>query len=577
MSLTAANRQLGRSVSAGLVVIASLFAIAAALFPPGVSTSFAAPAWPVSLGLGVVGLLLTRSTGEGRGTGGGQGNASGLSPSVLDGRDGRLLSGLLTLAPLIPVLGYLVINRADVGALASVLLLLGFASASAFVVVVIPAILSRFVEVRGVQVVCSSWLFVMLNMASVSASREWHGTGSLTVQGLTLAAAIVVLLLLSSSPRQLMLWAVPFYLVLEVGSALLVPVDDPVVAQPDELPSSSVDVPAATAGVWESRPDIHLVIYESYASPATIESYGYDLSEQMALLGAEGFDVHPGTYSLAASSLGSMSRVLEAASVVDRDQREITTGNGEVARVLSEQGYVTAGIFSSDYFYALDGPTWDVNLPGSRSPWEPVVTSVLRGEFRADDSFNNVDYDTYLEAKRELLATSTGPPAFTYTHNRFPGHSQNSGTCLPNEAERYFEGLDLANAEMRADITAANRSDRDAIVILAADHGPYLTKNCTILDGDYDAESVDRLDVQDRYGTFFAVRWPEGMSPERGVRVLQDVMPLIFAELSGDGRFWSESDVAPVTQDTKRTAGVVVDNGIIRGGVHDGEQLFPRR
>lgn len=119
-------------------------------------------------------------------------------------------------------------------------------------------------------------------------------------------------------------------------------------------------------------------------------------------------------------------------------------------------------------------------------------------------------------------------------------------------------------------------SDVDqSVVIIAGDHGPYLTKNCAQL-GSYPASEIERLDIQDRYGTFLAIRWPEEVNSAVEIEVLQNVFPAVFEGLSeSDGIF----EPAKVVAETKEflAGAVYVNEGIISGGQDDGEPLFLNR
>ena len=58
-----------------------------------------------------------------------------------------------------------------------------------------------------------------------------------------------------------------------------------------------------------------------------------------------------------------------------------------------------------------------------------------------------------------------------------------------------------ANIEMKNDVLNILSNDPDPIIVLLSDHGPSLTKNCRELRG-YDISTIDKYDLQDRYGTF---------------------------------------------------------------------------
>jgi hypothetical protein len=56
---------------------------------------------------------------------------------------------------------------------------------------------------------------------------------------------------------------------------------------------------------------------------------------------------------------------------------------------------------------------------------------------------------------------------------------------------------------------------------------------------------ISRLDIQDRFGTFWAIKWPaEDFSKYDDVTVLQDLFPATFAHLFKDDKLLEEK-VAP--------------------------------
>ena len=191
--------------------------------------------------------------------------------------------------------------------------------------------------------------------------------------------------------------------------------------------------------------------------------------------------------------------------------------------------------------------------------------------------FDKLSYDEYVDKKQDIFKSESENQIFIYSHSRYPGHSQYSGVCLPDETELYRKRLLRANSEMQKDIAAVAKFDPEAIVIVAGDHGPYLTKNCfsnSTLDGGYDISEISRLDIQDRFGTFLAIKWPtEEYVKYDDITVLQDLFPAIFAYLYNDSGFL-ELKVDPEIINAKVISGALLKNGIISGGINDGEPLY---
>jgi hypothetical protein len=127
---------------------------------------------------------------------------------------------------------------------------------------------------------------------------------------------------------------------------------------------------------------------------------------------------------------------------------------------------------------------------------------------------------------------------------------------------------------MKVDIENIIKSDPNSIIIIAGDHGPYLTKNCYYTINEYGMETIDRLDIQDRVGAFLAIKWPtDDYDSYDQITIIQDLFPAILAYLYEDPSPL-QMRVDPVTQFRYSTSGAYVDNGIIIGGINDGEPLF---
>ena len=59
-----------------------------------------------------------------------------------------------------------------------------------------------------------------------------------------------------------------------------------------------------------------------------------------------------------------------------------------------------------------------------------------------------------------------------------------------------------ANLQMKNDINVLKENNPKSIIVIVGDRSPYLTKNCTALKK-YKQNKINRLDIQDRYGTFW--------------------------------------------------------------------------
>jgi hypothetical protein len=269
-----------------------------------------------------------------------------------------------------------------------------------------------------------------------------------------------------------------------------------------------------------------------------------------------------------------MSRVLNSSTSYYGNPRRAVSGDGVVQNLLEKYGYTTYGIFQVNHFSRGTIPSYDYWFPGGGSSVNLFVKAIFLGEFRFDLDFDLVPEAEYLQEKNTIFSEVPSGPRFIYSHSIRPGHSINAGVCRPNEIELYGERLAEANDEMRQDIKLILKNDPDAIVIVAGDHGPYLTKNCIETRDKYHLSEISRLDIQDRNGTFLAIKWPSSDFEDYDeITVLQDIFPAIFAYIYGDQDLLN-AKIKPITDNGTRISGAEVSDGIIQGGLNDGEALF---
>jgi len=327
-----------------------------------------------------------------------------------------------------------------------------------------------------------------------------------------------------------------------------------------------------------STPNIYLLVYDAYVINETMLQYGIDNSAQEEYLEALGFELYLHTYSVDACSIGTMSRILNASTEYYGNRRRGVSGDGVVQNLLKSFGYETHGIFPSDYELQGIGSSYDFSFPkAAPSPHKLLVKAIFMGEFRFDVEFESPSREQFVEYKVSTFENVSNKPRFVYMHDNRPGHSQNSGACLPNETERFREKLIQANCQMKQDVETIIQNDSGAIIIVAGDHGPFLTKNCIDTGGYYDISEISRLDIQDRFGTFLAIKWPtEEFSEYDEITVIQDIFPAIFAYLFEDDELL-EAKIEPNTFEPLQISGAQVKNGIIYGGINDGEPLFVSR
>lgn len=479
---------------------------------------------------------------------------------------------LIALIPLAPVIRYLFSNQDILSPRDAIVLLAACLGASIVLVVVFPALLGKYSSFRLLVSVTGAFVFTIVNMAAISGLLHWLEEGSTKLQLplLVLVLAIMWLLLGLQNKRELTFVVVVFL----ASNVALITLNQSETSAVERTQKSSLE--ELLTGRRPTRfSNIYLLVYDAYVPNETMLNYGIDNAEQEAFLVEQGFKLYPHTYSVGADSLGSMNRVFNVSLVHNGHSRDGVSGNGVVHELLRSIDYQIFGIFPYDYMFRGVGPQYDYYIPQGTVPsYQLLFAGIWMGEFRYDIGLDTISHEEYIQAKREVFTTSGENPVFVYTHSSLPGHSQNSGICLSNEIEMYGEKLLNANLEMREDIAAIIANDPSAIVIVAGDHGPYLTKNCTQLRDNYDLAEITRIDILDRHSSFLAIRWPtEDYSEYDQITVLQDIFPAIFSWMYRDSTLL-DARIEPITVENNATGGVVVKDGIIVGGADDGQPLF---
>ncbi len=481
---------------------------------------------------------------------------------------------LLVLLPLSPVVEYVINNQDILTPRGSLYVLIVFFVFSGLFAIVIPVLLGRFASLRTLMLLGTAFAFMVTGMASLSASFNWLEAGNFRIQLLIFGGIFIVGRILYGSAvgrKFARCFVAGFFIVNSLagltsrGSESTLPESPPEENRLAELVGSCRPL---------STPNIYLLIYDAYVVNETMLGYGIDNRAQEEFLESSGFIIYPHTYSIGAHSISTMSRVFNASVDYYGTHRKAASGNGVVHNLLRNFGYETYGLFASDYFFRGIGSSYDFSFPGVKNSHTLLTKAIFMGEFRFDVEFDQPSDEEFVGRKLSVLGDSPPGPRLVYIHTPIPNHSQNSGACLPDETDLFRDRLEEANHQMNRDLETLLSNDPEAIIIVAGDHGPYLTKNCYETGGHYDISEITRLDIQDRFGTFLAIRWPDGdFSGYDDITVLQDIFPAISAYLFNDRKFL-EARIEPHTRNGIVISNAAVRDGIIIGGINDGEPLF---
>jgi hypothetical protein len=236
-----------------------------------------------------------------------------------------------------------------------------------------------------------------------------------------------------------------------------------------------------------------------------------------------------------------MSRTLDIRTQIsDGDEMRKIVGGHSISNIwLQSIGYQSAIVtkaFMTGIYNAYDIRKPDMSVTAGKMDF---LLMLLRGialrEFKFDIKglkSHGKDFD-YEAIKHELIKAERQDPLFMIYHGDYPGHSQNSGQCLPDEKERFIQRYYKAIKLLRADLKIIKEHDPNAIIVIMGDHGPYLTGNCHTLNYKV-PDKVTELDLRDRIGTIFSVYWPDPVKAakyDRDIVINQDFFPVLFSYL----------------------------------------------
>ena len=485
-------------------------------------------------------------------------------------------ASVLLIISLIPILRYCVSNREILFRNEMFYLVFYFALTSFLIIIFYSFVLDSMLEISIFQVFNASLIIFIYEMPTISYTYNWVKSNNVNI---LLAIFLIILvfayLIFNSTLKQLSLFSFMIFLISIIPN---------LVTEGEDIELASINMNSVfTNSNYESlktTPSIVLLVYDGYPQMETLKSMDIDNSEHINFLLDEKFTIYNGIYSHGGDTLATMSGLFqgETNTYGIKNGRLITGGYSSFINLLDDNEYFTAGIFTSSFYLPpTKAPNYDYYYPVSANRSNKIFTSMLRGKQTFRDLIYSSPHANYLEQKRNFLGQihEYENPVFLYSHTYYPGHTQNSGQCLDGEVENWKEDLKKANLEMREDVKSIKESMEKSIIILISDHGPFLTKNCTSLDN-YPPNEINRLDIQDRHGTFVAIRTPDLKEINFDKRILQNLFIYIHSYLNNDLSILNEENSENINNYYFPTSINVIDNQII-GGIDDGQVLFKDR
>ncbi|MFT5813718.1 MAG: hypothetical protein ACI9VT_001472 [Psychroserpens sp.] len=486
---------------------------------------------------------------------------------------------LLILLPISFIVQYALINHDVMSIPKQLEFVLSFSICFAVFIWLIPKLLSRFIPTSGYIAFALSLSTIFSAFPTLAALNGWFIAPDFALLVFLLASATIIFFLLNTYKKNLLLGLCVIFFSVNTLNVTLSLERNLAFERKAYVDTSNF----IATGEMLKKPDIYLLTYDAYVANETMKQYGIDNSAQEQYLVNSGFKLYPSTYSLGRNSITSMSRVLEISDTLQKSANLSTAGSSLVTEVLENNGYHTYGILTP-YLLTAQVIGYNTSFPDAQSLFvaDSVYKGVLEGQFRFDliDDTATYSHDEWVAIKRNIFKLDSPQPKFMYTHTG-PHHSQNSGKCLPNETELFEERLVKSNLEMKGDIESILASNRDAIIIINGDHGPYLTGDCLHMAG-INGSALTKLDLQDRFGAFLAIRWSDdNFEKFDNIRVLQDIFESVFKYLYQTENVLKDRVQIATLADSLRLLDSLananpnlINDGIIEVGVDKGTPLF---
>ena len=483
---------------------------------------------------------------------------------------------VLIFLSLIPIFRYCVSNREILFNNEQFYLILYFAITSFLVIAIYSFIMDSIMKVSIFQIFNTSLLIFIYEMPSITYTYQWARVDNVEMLlGIFIIILTFIFLIHNSTTRQLSLFSILIFFI----SVLPNFISDDIEIDLVNISNNSVFSNSEYQSL-KNNPSIILLVYDGYPQLETLENLNIDNSEHVEFLLENNFTIYNGIYSHGSYTLATMSGLFqgETDTYGEKNGRLITGGYSSFMNLLDRNNYFTAGIFTSSFYLPPTmEPNYNYYYPVSANRSNNIYTSMLRGKQSFKDLIYASPHENYLEEKRDFLNNieEYNKPVFLYSHTYYPGHTQNSGECLEGEFNNWKKDLEKGNLEMQQDVQSLEKSFENSIIILIGDHGPFLTKNCTSLH-DYPSNEINRLDIQDRHGTFVAIRTPDSQKINFDKKILQNLFIYVYSYINNEEeilRFINSENI----HNSHLPASINVLENIIQGGIDDGKVLFKNR
>lgn len=333
----------------------------------------------------------------------------------------------------------------------------------------------------------------------------------------------------------------------------------------------------------KETPNIYFILVDGFASLEFMADNDIDVSDFSSQLEESGFTLYTDTYSNYQPTTAAMPAILNMEhhyytlnesrahfSEVSRVARQVIGGDNNVSHLLRNNGYSIQYIHQRNYLL-MQGCSADSCFPefdplhGARILFSHIFKrDLLLKEDRVTKFFS---IDNVESEVSRLLQDQSNAPRFQYIHVFYPNHSPNdvAGHCDEQyELESYVTRMRSASDYLLRQTNDILSHDPEAVIILASDHGPFISNACAPLGFINTVE-----EYRDRAGVLTAIRWPSSYQGEFDDRIVTGVnlFRFVLASLAVEN--------TPLLDSTARDDVFIRDPGLRRYRIIDNGKPTP--
>ena len=290
--------------------------------------------------------------------------------------------------------------------------------------------------------------------------------------------------------------------------------------------------------VFKQRPNIYVIQPDGYASFSQLSKlpYNFDNSDFEKFLDDKKFKLYPefrSNYYFTLSSNSSMFSMKHhyynnpnISSNEVYNSRDHIVGDNPVLSILKNNNYKTFLLLHKSYLL--------VNRPKLAYDYCNIDYSELSFFARGFNIDKKIE-----EELAHLINENTNTNNFFFIEQISPGHiSTRKSTSKGVEVEReiYLKKLKESNKWLKNTIRSIEDNDKNAIIIIVADHGGFVGL-------EYTRETKIKQENEDLVKSVFttacAIKWPNGSAPNYDSKLKTNVnlFRILFTYLSGDTSF----------------------------------------